>query len=349
MHKESSDAAYFLQITKTFYTLPHSTLLLFSAALLPDTIIDINQKVIQTLDTAYSLQTNAKYIFTLLLQQSKTQQDINQLELRFTALKDSMQSLSDNLSDIYQKIPVDNNQIKKIKDQISQYIDLLTKTQKIIEQSDWLFAKNSERKFLIMFANNMELRPGGGFIGSFGIVKVRNYTIDPITVYDVYDADGQLKAHIDPPEPIKKYLNVQHWFLRDSAFTPDFVENFAQAKLFLDREMNERNFDGGMLVTTTAVQNILTAFPNIYLSGYDEQVNASNFYIKTQYYAEKNFFPGSAQKKNFLSSLVQGIFVNLDQASEKDLAAGIKKSLDEKQVVAYVEYPKLQQVLDNFY
>ena len=36
--------------------------------------------------------------------------------------------------------------------------------------AEYLFEKDGEEKtFLILFQNNMELRPGGGYIGSFGI------------------------------------------------------------------------------------------------------------------------------------------------------------------------------------
>ena len=33
---------------------------------------------------------------------------------------------------------------------------------------------NIERTYLLLYQNNLEIRPGGGYIGSFGIVKVKN-------------------------------------------------------------------------------------------------------------------------------------------------------------------------------
>ena len=65
----------------------------------------------------------------------------------------------------------------------------------------------------------MELRPGGGFLGSFGVFEIGNYSIGDIKVYDIYDADGQLTVHLDPPKPIAEYLSVPHWFFRDSNFS----------------------------------------------------------------------------------------------------------------------------------
>jgi len=49
----------------------------------------------------------------------------------------------------------------------------------------------------------MELRPGGGFIGSYAILSVDKGKITNFKIYDVYDADGQLKNHIEPPFAIE--------------------------------------------------------------------------------------------------------------------------------------------------
>ena len=67
------------------------------------------------------------------------------------------------------------------------------------------------------------------------------------------------------------------------------------------------DFSGGILITTTAVENILYAFNDLYLPDFKEYINAKNFYLKTQLYVEKKFFPGSIQKKTFLSSIVRQI------------------------------------------
>src|SRR3989338_3105921 len=226
---------------------------------------------------------------------------------------------------------------------------MITRLKQILPQLDSLLSKDTEKTYLLLFANNMELRPGGGFIGSFGLLDVKDYSLKKIRIYDVYDADGQLIAHIEPPEAIRKYLGQPHWFLRDSAFSPDFLENYTQAKLFLEKEMNFKNFSGSFLITTSAIQNLLGAFDDIYLPDFNEKINQKNFYLKTQYHAEKDFFPGSIQKKNFLSSLTQAIMLDLENASFIKLGKEIKKSLDDKQFAIYLDDPRAQKIMDSFY
>jgi len=65
----------------------------------------------------------------------------------------------------------------------------------------------------------MELRPGGGFIGSYGILTMDKGKVSDFKIHDVYDADGKLKASIEPQFPVRRYLKLPHLFLRDSNFS----------------------------------------------------------------------------------------------------------------------------------
>jgi hypothetical protein len=66
-------------------------------------------------------------------------------------------------------------------------------------------------------------------------------------------------------------------------------------------------------------------------------------------HSEQDFFPGSIQKKGFLSSLTKQILLNLEDASFPLLARSIKKSLDEKQLVIAFEDDKIQDAIDSLY
>ena len=248
---------------------------------------------------------------------------------------------------INQKLDLSFSFIKKIKTNLLEASDSLDKVRKLLVYFESILSQTDQKKYLVFFVNNMELRPGGGFIGSFAIVTIKDYEIQDIKVEDVYDADGQLTAHIDPPKPIEQYLNIPHWFLRDSNFSPDFVENYKKGLFFLEKELGITDFSGGILLTTTAVENILAAFDNLYLPDFKENINSKNFYLKTQFYSEKNFFPGSIQKKVFLSSVVQQILLNLDGISTEQFFLNLKKSLDEKQVVVYLDDSTAQTLFDT--
>lgn len=333
---------------KYIYRIPRATFLIFSWTF-PDFIFKNTERAQITIEKTLNLQENAQEVLKLVLNKEKTPDDKRLLLLRLDTIKKNVKIIEENINNLNQDIPKSLPSSKNIKDNLTQMLDLITRLKQILPHTHSLLAKNSEKTYLLLFANNMELRPGGGFIGSFGLLRVKDYTIEEIKVYDVYDADGQLVAHVEPPDAIRRYLNQPNWFLRDSAFSPDLLENYAQAKYFLEKEMGFKSFSGAFLITTSAVQNMLAAFPELYLPDFNEKVNQKNFYLKTQYYSEKNFFPGSIQKKNFLGSLTKTILLELENASPGELAKALKKSLDEKQIALYFDDPKLQKVMDLFY
>ncbi|OGK34133.1 hypothetical protein A3F57_00600 [Candidatus Roizmanbacteria bacterium RIFCSPHIGHO2_12_FULL_36_11] len=333
---------------KKLYLMPRSTYLFFSLTLIEDVIL-VNEKAHTTIQKLLKLQENAKEAMPIILNTNQAPEEKKLLLLRIETIKKDIDSVEDNLNVINQKLSSLSNLFQNIKKDLTTSLELISRIKPLLEHVDSLLAKDSKKTYLLLFANNMELRPGGGFIGSFGLLEVKDYSIEKIKIYDVYDADGQLIAHIEPPGAIRKYLNQPHWFLRDSAFSPDFLENYAQAKYFLEKEMNFTNFSGSFLLTTTAIQHILGAFDEIYLADFREKINQKNFYLKTQYYSEKDFFPGSIQKKNFLGSLTQSLLLNLGNASSIKLAREFKKSLDEKQIVLSFDDAKLQKVVDKLY
>ncbi|MBI2036030.1 DUF4012 domain-containing protein [Candidatus Microgenomates bacterium] len=165
-----------------------------------------------------------------------------------------------------------------------------------------LLGFDDKRVYLVLFQNNMELRATGGFIGSYGIVTFEKGSLISFDVSDVYAADGQLRGHVEPPLPIRKYLEQPNWFLRDSNWDVDFQNSAAQASFFLQKEVGI-SVSGVMAMDVTFTQFLLQSLGSVSLPDYKETITAENLFASAQAHAQDNFFPGSTQKKDFLSAL----------------------------------------------
>src|SRR4030042_5849513 len=84
----------------------------------------------------------------------------------------------------------------------------------------WKF--NQPRTFLILLQNNQELRPTGGFMGSYAILKTQDFKLKDLKVEDIYETDGKVSAHINPPAPIQEAFHLGTWRLRDANWDPNF-------------------------------------------------------------------------------------------------------------------------------
>jgi hypothetical protein len=210
-----------------------------------------------------------------------------------------------------------------------------------------LFGFNGKRKYLILFQNNMELRPGGGFIGSYATVDIQNGKTDELKIHDIYDADGNLSTHVEPPFAIRRYLGNAHWFFRDSNFNIDSVENAKKAISFLELETGEKA-DGVITIDTDFLKSMISLFGPIYVPDYKETVTADNFYLLTQNHAEKDFFPGSTQKKDFLRALSTALQLKITESKKPPfmlLAQKLSEAIDQKHLLIAVPGSNSQTIL----
>ncbi len=233
---------------------------------------------------------------------------------------------------------------------LSASYEKLSSVSELLPIAEKLFVSNQARNYLLLFQNNMELRPTGGFIGSFALATVGSGRLYDFKIFDVYSADGQLKGHVDPPAPIRKYLNQPHWFLRDSNFDPDFAVSSLKADWFLDKEMG-KSVDAVIGINLFFIQDLLEAVGSIKLSDFNnEEINSSNFFFKAQFYSQKDFFAGSSQKKDFLSAVSSALQIKFNTDSSLpwlEILFRVKKSLDEKNLIIFVKDENLQKTIEE--
>ena len=226
---------------------------------------------------------------------------------------------------------------------LNPLIDLISSTSDFLPE---IFGFPTPRKYMILFQNNMELRPGGGFIGSFATFTLDKGRVHNFTINNVYSADGQLKGHIDPPFALRRYLPIEHWYLRDSNFDLDFEKNSYNAAYLLDLSLNEK-VDGVIGIDLSLVKNLVASIGNVHVVDYNLNVSANNLFLLTEEKSEKNNFAGSSQKKDFLNSLFKSIISSLqsnNNISYLDLLQGLSTSLSEKHIQLGSNDPNLQNI-----
>lgn len=245
-----------------------------------------------------------------------------------------------------QKLEAEGNLPPAVQEKISSFDQALTLLGNTIDTLPDLLGFNQKRKYMILFQNNMELRPGGGFIGSYATVEVSSGRATKLEIRDVYDADGKLSAHIEPPFALRRYLGTQHWFLRDSNFDVDFVADAQKAQDFLELETGEK-VDGVIAVDTDFFKNLISIFGPVYVPDFKETITADNFYLATETHAEKNFFPGSSQKKDFLRALYNGLVIKIAESKKLPiglLAKNLTEGLRQKHLLIAFQQAEVQTI-----
>ena len=187
-------------------------------------------------------------------------------------------------------------------------VELVSEGMEILPEMLGLDGK--KREYMVLFQNEAELRATGGFIGSYGILSFKGGKMLGLEVKDIYEADGQLKGHVEPPAEIKNYLGEANWFMRDANWNADFVRSANDIQWFLDKEMGKK-VDGVIGMDMAVARAILGVVGEIYVPDFKEKINSDNLFDQAEFYSENKFFPGSNQKASFLGTLgrqlVEGI------------------------------------------
>lgn len=253
-----------------------------------------------------------------------TEESLKTLSLELSSLYRDLSFISGEYKD--GMLPFSNYfpAIKNI-DEYRQYLLTASEVSKYLPE---LLGFDRPKTYMVLLQNNMELRPTGGFIGSFALITVSKGQLIDDTIYDVYSADGQLKGYIKPPQPIEEHLGEASWTLRDSNWDPDFPTSSARAEWFLDKSM-DREVDGVIGINLEAAKAYLEVVEPLYLLNFQHTIDSKNMYEKVQYEVEENFFPGSRKKAQYLSALAEALIGRVESASYKEyaklLAATISK------------------------
>ena len=238
--------------------------------------------------------------------------------------------------------------------QIQEALDFLIPLATIAPEFGGL---GEEKHFLLLFENNDELRPGGGFIGSLGDLVVKDGEVVSLSTEDVYALDGPVETRMTtvPPEPISRYMNVAAWFLRDANWSPDGPISFEKVLEFLAVEetllgRTPREFDGVIAMTPTFVSGLLNIIGPITVE--DQTFTAENFAEALDYevqyaYVEKGLHP--IQRKEIIGTLtkeVVGKLTNFPLPEWGEIISAVNTAGAEKQLFLYSTDETVQQRVD---
>ncbi len=115
------------------------------------------------------------------------------------------------------------------------------------------------RRYMILLQNNLELRPGGGFLGQYAVIEVKNGEILSYKVEDSNILDSTYQSDRLLPLSLQKYLSdTKKMKFRDSNYSPNYPENVTDALHFYALAGQDANFDGVFAVNASLFEDILT-------------------------------------------------------------------------------------------
>ncbi|HET7098917.1 MAG TPA: DUF4012 domain-containing protein, partial [Patescibacteria group bacterium] len=268
------------------------------------------------------------------------------------------------------------SKIKNVQNLISEAATFIVNGKPVLESAPYILGMDAPRTYLVLFQNDKELRPTGGFMTAYTIMKVDKAKFEPVLSNDIYALDAQYKPSIPAPDPIVKYIKGPYVIsknlrFRDMNWSPDFTVSMATVTE-ASKEVGINNVDGIIAVDTQLLVNLLNVIGPIGVPGFgnfstktDPQCNCPQVIHELESFADiegpiiwdpltgkiilrpKN----SDNRKKIIGPLMNSILANsLGQPKEKlaSLFQAGFTSLIEKHVLFYMYDTKIQKAVSDF-
>lgn len=141
--------------------------------------------------------------------------------------------------------------IEEGKNLAEQTIGLFVNARPLLEVLPELLGEPKEKRYLVLFQNDKELRPTGGFITAYALFRFNKGKMIIEKSEDIYVLDERQKKRIGaPPEILKYHKGVYYFNLRDSNLAPDFFESMKQFEALYQTIGGAEDIDGIIAVDT---------------------------------------------------------------------------------------------------
>ncbi|MFA6981521.1 MAG: NAD-dependent epimerase/dehydratase family protein [Patescibacteria group bacterium] len=210
-----------------------------------------------------------------------------------------------------------------------------------IEDVSDLLGVSAPKRYLVLLQNSNEIRPTGGFIGSYAVLEIDKGKITNLEINDIYNPDGQLDTRnisVVPPKPISDFLKEDKLHIRNANWDPNFTET-AQVIQDLFFRIDGQTFDGVIGMDLDFSKKVMELTGPVFLTSYNEEITSENLEEKAQFYSEFNYEEGVSQKKSFLSMLTSKMLEKmfaLPREKMPELLSGIQTMLNERHLMLYV-------------
>lgn len=202
--------------------------------------------------------------------------------------------------------------------------------------SGFPFSKN----YIVLFQNNYELRPTGGFISAYGILNFKFGIPTSFQIFDSYSIQRP-EEFIAAPYPIDKLLAhpfYEGFTFRDANYSPDLKTSAYQIIKFYNLAYPNKKIDGIITVNTSIIEDILSKYGSIKIK--DIKFDQYNYFTNLEYLVtniDKHNIKELENRKNILNEFYKALMykIILTPAKYPQFTDIISASLDNKNIQFY--------------
>jgi hypothetical protein len=250
------------------------------------------------------------------------------------------------------------SKITAIKSTVAESAQLLTQAKPLIKLLPNLLGNPNSKTYMILFQNDAEIRPTGGFMTAYAFIKVTKGKIDLLSSYDIYDLDARFNKKVAAPEAIKKYLNETYLNLRNSNMSPDFKTSMDLFTKYYNDIPGMTKPDGIIAIDTQLPVNILKIIGPIGVSNWgnfsaetDAHCNCPQVVYALEEISDRPTNKIVSGRKAVLGPLMNSMMANAMGSPKRlwpQLLNTVLDSIKQKHLLFYFMDEPTQKVAEDF-
>ncbi|HYE60015.1 MAG TPA: DUF4012 domain-containing protein [Candidatus Kapabacteria bacterium] len=229
------------------------------------------------------------------------------------------------------------------------FIDDMSDVVQLADAMRLIFGGEEFRRYLVLFQNQHELRPAGGFMGSFALIDVQKGKIMNIDVPGggTYDLKGQMKTHVKPPLPLQ--LVNGKWEFQDANWFPHFPATAEKAEWFY-ADARGATVDGVIAINASVLERVLKVVGPLAVD--DAMVlDHMNALPTLQTEVEVNYDRTKNKPKEAIGTVLTVLTERMKTLSSDELlrmTATLHEALNTKEIQIYMNDPVVERQLQSF-
>ncbi len=204
-------------------------------------------------------------------------------------------------------------------------------------------------RVLFLFQNNREMRPTGGFIGSFALVDFHRGQVSGLEFpgQGSYFLDGGMREKIIPPYALQLLSPV--WYMRDANWWSDFPTSARKVSSMYVRSGGP-TVDAVIAVNSDVLQDLLRVVGPIELTEYNTILNSQNVYDVLQSEVELNYDKTTNEPKKILVDALPLLLTKIFEHTERlELVELFAQALSRRDIQLYTQNDETQKQIASLH
>lgn len=314
-------------------------------------LMDLGFYVAEVGQTAEDFQEDLQHVFSEDYLHSRTEALDELFETKGQKLVQLFHDIQETLNGL--ELPISG--YEELFQEAENIVNVVTPlTEKLLEEKEAILTALGDdypQTYLLLFQNDAELRPWGGFPGSFATFIVNDGRISNLEFWDVYKLDGRFFETVPVPVPeIQHFLGKDLWRFRDAGISPDFSIS-AQYAIWLFELEGGPSLDGVIAINASAATELFQALfgeeGSFSLESLPEPLPVEDWNLIVSTLVEAKVY-GTQNPKAIIGEILELTLEELKNP-ETQLAflSTLLSQMQSKQISLYHRDPKVQAFFDD--